>query len=547
MINGQRHTSRNHLKISKAFPMNPGNLCSRRAESKHQSPRVPLQNHFSYALMESFSALWSRICNKPPEAPAQPQVASSCKGSSSSSSGDTDTQSEIEAQDEDSDSSEVSSAEKRRRQTAPARKAALKAKMMKKMAKQVALLPNPPAAEEYIPDLQPNCQLNQPGNYQHKQRKRRLRLIYSWFKAACSTLNSFFEREKVHHVIGVGVIDDTNMRLSTTVEGRWQSSRVVSVLNNCQTCVACFELETTNDQSQGDCGREPLLGYKSFTMHTPMTCLPRANAPVIFQELVSWMISFMGMSGQRWQHFGLRSDLLDKVPIICQSLCFDSLSTNIRITKMLRAVTFQQRLEHAQEKESSGAKSLERPALPLIGIACAIHQLALSRRALLFYHSGFWSSIVRLSHLFSVHSFRCQFRSALFAVLSESFVFIPVQALPQDHGKWHQERCKVCNLMTNDSDYKSKRLSWHMFLAKIDNGDCHSDSVTHWCKGGDCCRGHSPTERSKSCLLMICKFYFYLFGFGFAVPLAYRWKHAGPALQFCQESHLNTIFDSSGS
>lgn len=79
-----------------------------------------------------------------------------------------------------------------------------------------------------------------------------------------------------------------------------------------------------------------------------------------------------------------------------------------------------------------------------------------------------------------------------------------------------------------DPKYNAKRLSWHLALSKLDNGDCNSLEVTHWCTGS-CCSGKA------NCLLMILKYYYLLFALGFAVPLTYRWKHASPALAFCKD------------
>eukprot|EP00438_Fugacium_kawagutii_P023451 Skav210732 [mRNA] locus=scaffold449:124:2310:+ [translate_table: standard] len=170
---------------------------------------------------------------------------------------------------------------KRKLQTEAARKAAIKAKARRSALKQIAPPVQHMPADKYLPDLQPGGDISKAGDSKRK-RKRRLRLIYSWFKAACARLNSFFSDENVvvHHVIKCSIIDDTNMRLSKTVEAGLHSSRVIPVLNNCQTCTACYELKDSNLE---DC--EPtVLQHKSFTLHTPMTCLPRANAETIVEE-----------------------------------------------------------------------------------------------------------------------------------------------------------------------------------------------------------------------------------------------------------------------
>ncbi|CAK8986173.1 unnamed protein product [Durusdinium trenchii] len=240
------------------------------------------------------------------------------------------------------------------------------------MAKQCAVqCPDP--FSEYLPDLQNK----QP--FQHSMHPgRRARLVYSWIRGACAFLNNFFLQQQCHHVISISVVDDTNMRLAAQVTGKWYSSRTVSVLNNVQTCVACFDMDPDPSHAIGETCR----GYRSFPLHTPLTCLPRATARNLFQEIRSWLVC---EAGSRWQQFGLKADLFDKTPFLCQVMCFDSLSTNVQLFKMLRRASF-------QKQQAQQAKARPDQSHLLVGTPCAIHQIALARKALLFYHPNFWST-----------------------------------------------------------------------------------------------------------------------------------------------------------
>ena len=63
------------------------------------------------------------------------------------------------------------------------------------------------------------------------------------------------------------------------------------------------------------------------------------------------------------------------------------------------------------------------------------HQIALARKQLLFFFDEHWSTLVRLAHLFEIHSFRTQFHRALLKVISVSFQYRWL-ALPADDCDW---------------------------------------------------------------------------------------------------------------
>ena len=482
----------------------------------------------------TLSALFQRLCGPAAPSPAEPQEDAAM---SSCSSDRNDSDADGEPSSSGSSSTEMGRQEpvltvqqKRKMQTAAARKAALEAKMKRKVMKEMAVsdMLVKTAAEEFVPDLQPNCDLNKPGRHRRKDRHRRLRLIMSYLQAVCTAINALFEGDqspKIAHILGVSVLDDTNIRLSRTVQGQWQSSRVVTVLNNWQMCTACYTSPAEGHQDPF----QRCWAHRSFALHTPPTCLPRANAPAICLELKSWMFSFAGEVGKRWQALGVSSNLFATVPIVAQVLCYDSLKTNLKIVKMLREELY--RKQDVQDRSATAT-------CVMFGTLCSIHQLALCRRGLLFYYTGFWSSIVRLSHLFTVHNFRAQFRSALFSVLVENFQVISIQSLPPAHLDWAHERKRLCGILNGS---KSQRISQHLLLMKVDNGDINSLQFTHWCSQNECCHGNSEEERADYCLMMMCKYYCHLFGFGFHVPLAYRWKHAKPALEYCQDPSLSFV------
>ena len=433
---------------------------------------------------------------------------------SSSSSGSDSSSSSASS----SSSSTPSLKRRRRRQTQKAREAGKENRIIRKVVQQLDIQ-IPENGSEYIPELQGEGFITGPGQHKKEHSRKRLRLVYSWVKSVVTFLNSFFSSQPCQHVFTISVIDDTNAELSTTVAPGWYSSRTVTVLNNVQTCVACFD---------SGCAEKPGQQYRAFPLHTPPVCLHRANAPGVLQQFQSWLLS---KPGSRWEKFGLNPDLLANVPVVCNIMCFDSLSTNIRLLKFLRHAAFRKRKQAEEAPQDRDNVQVH----PLTGIVCSIHQLALARRSLLFHHSGFWSSIVRLGHLFGTHNFRLQFRAAIFAVICDHFQYIPAQSMPQQHSEWKKDRDRLCHQAPEDA--RKSRHSWHRVLSKFDNGPITSPKFTHWCLG-DCCRGRSPAEKSDFCLQMMCRYYYLIFCFGYSVPLTYRWKHAQPALRYCQDSCL---------
>ena len=168
---------------------------------------------------------------------------------------------------------------------------------------------------------------------------------------------------------------------------------------------------------------------------------------------------------------------------------------------------------------------------PLLSNRCGIHQVALCRKHLLFYFQGHWSTIVRLSHLFQTTTFRTQFRNCLLKVISRNFEYIQVAILPAEHVIW-KERRREAGVVNEDPECPKRRFEAHCHLAALDNSDPDSTKIIHWCIGSSCACGGS----AKTALIKICQLYCELFGFGFAVPLTYRWKHAKPAHTFCKNT-----------
>ena len=414
------------------------------------------------------------------------------------------------------------------KRTEKARLASMQMKAERRQSKGGILhLPVDPA-EEYRSLIKADSALNEKGT-NTSQRFQRLRLLVSYLRTWALTITAFFtegfSQKDIHHTLLTSIIDDTNMRLSGRVPGcpEVKKSRVVSVMNHVQSMVVSFS--HADDASNHDGPKE--IYRKHFKIHTPMVCLPKADADAIANEFVTRLLMFLGCVARRFQQFGLAVKLSKEVTIQTVCCCFDSLVTNLAMLKRVRIAVH-------KKQQATGHTTI----YPFLGIQCQIHQLALTRKPLLSGFVGFWSSIVRLAHLFEIHSFRAQFRSALLQIIAESFSFIPCAQVPSISDAWMQRRKEVLQFGPAQGDrpgqnYQITRLRYHKALMQVANGDIDSLKICHWCVGS-CCKGATHEQKHRHALLQTSKYLTLLFGFGFPVPLLYRWLHAGRALQFCK-------------
>ena len=167
----------------------------------------------------------------------------------------------------------------------------------------------------------------------------------------------------------------------------------------------------------------------------------------------------------------------------------------------------------------------------ILSLRCTLHQVALVRKLVPQRFDEHFSNIVRLAHLFELHSFRQDFKTALVRVVLDNFKFVEVPELPPESELWRVERRAAASLLENQAKYSRTRRSLHELLLTWDNGNCSLDSIVHYCTG-NCCVGACASEREEYANLQVCKLLYLLFGKGYPVPLLYRWLHVQRALRF---------------
>ena len=327
----------------------------------------------------------------------------------------------------------------------------------------------------------------------------------------------------VRHTISCIVVDDTNMRLSQADAqvSQWKTSRVVSVMNICQTLVACYGTLVSSASHT----LEPAL-HKVFTVHTPMVCLPKADVDGIYFEMVSRLFVFLGEVSYRFGVLNLARNILQSTLIHATALCMDALATNQAVAKRLRLAI------HSRHKENQYSQ-----LVPALIVLCQIHGLALARKCLLNGLPHFWSSVVRLGHLFEVGSFRMQFKRALITIIHRSYKYIAVPQMPAGSKEWHDRRRQWCGLSSEPlpaHTHAKKRKELHRALMVFDNADHESSDIIHFCDGS-CCHGSDHKTKSRYALVQILQHYIALFGCGYPTPLTYRWIHAARSLQYLKD------------
>ena len=380
-----------------------------------------------------------------------------------------------------------------------------------------------PRVTAFRGDVKADNPMARPGQPLRETRHRRLRLLISYLQGWVAAVFAFFTSASsplIDHTIACIILDDTNMRLSQAdaLVYQWMTSRVVSVMNVVQVLVAFFH-------------GPRVRAHKTFTVHTPMVCVPKADCDGLFFEMVSRLMLFLGVISYRFRALGLAANLCEQVAVQGTTFCMDALATNQAVLKRLRMSIY-------KKHEQSGHQQI----FPALVVLCQIHALALARKCLVNALPGFWSCVVRLGHLFEVSNFKMQFKRALVAVVYESYRYIPVPELPGTLEDWRQRRLEWCNTADGAPRLSQKRADLHITLMSFDNGDYEQDDIRHFCIGS-CCSGRDHGSKARHALLEIVKLYLVLFGNGYPVPLTYRWVHASRSLQYLKEPwHSFSVF-----
>lgn len=234
-------------------------------------------------------------------------------------------------------------------------------------------------------------------NYQ-KLARERARVLMSYLVQFTKQLQRLLSpsaddpnRSRLYQVLDIVVVDDSSTKIRGQAD---QMPAVHSVLNTVQSVHVVYN----------NC-------MESVPMPTPLVILPSQKTQDVHNAYMSGLLlsgKGVGRILQRLEEEtgeGVRfSDLVKAAQWKTQVFVGDAVPTNMAVFQIERDII--------QRVRESG----ERRVLAL-HFKCFLHQVNLVRKPAALTCEGFWTSLVRLAHLFEGHSFKRQFAFALLQVL----------------------------------------------------------------------------------------------------------------------------------
>ena len=138
--------------------------------------------------------------------------------------------------------------------------------------------------------MQPRPEINKPGNHLKHLRLRRMRVVFSWFKAWCASIAHFVQGINGSHSLVINVVDDSNCVLSQLVEG----GAPVAEVQSCHRDEPSPVYGDTVQQFRGTL-LPNILGECTSCV------IDKANASTLGAELRSWLVTFLGKVGWRFK------------------------------------------------------------------------------------------------------------------------------------------------------------------------------------------------------------------------------------------------------
>ena len=355
----------------------------------------------------------------------------------------------------------------------------------------------------------------------HGFERDRARSVFSLIKALASSLGKLFQGsrdadQRIFHVLNVHIVDDTSTRMRGPNLETDRTS-IFTIMNTVQSVHirhALGQEGIREDQSTA----ENFGCCLSLRVPTPLLILENADAKGIHESFTSCAILTAHGIGRMFQNFGIGKEI---VPATCwRTFAFigDSLKAN--------DAAFRQECVELGKKEDGKHLAIK--------VKCAVHQICLIRKPAVLMIPRLWTTIVRLSHLFESMTFRKNFARTMAGIVTNSFSYMEVAALPPAALKWASARQRLKDSFRCQS--KLRRQAFEDILDFL-NGDLESDTVFHFCVNSAdhvCCA--SKEESLSKCLRLLVPFC----SRGYQVPLLYRFKHYDEAIcyvTFCTTIH----------
>eukprot|EP00438_Fugacium_kawagutii_P004340 Skav207877 [mRNA] locus=scaffold664:397187:404489:+ [translate_table: standard] len=311
-------------------------------------------------------------------------------------------------------------------------------------------------------------------------------------------------KQRVKHIINTIVPDDTNTRL----KGPTKSDRsiVCTIMNQVQNCIVTYDGNESGMDENWDC----------LAIPCPATIVNTPDAVNLQAAYTSYLIASSHGIGQKWQSLGLPQSAtsLEDAKWAIQIMCGDALEANSKAFHMERCCL-------ANNNRDGAANNIA-----AIRIKCCNHQLGLIRKPCVLGIERFWSTLVRLAHLYESASFRRRLAAGIVTLLGTTGIFVVEP--PQEMDSWKKRAAWLV------AGFQASAKSTELLLRELldfFNGDTSESVLVHWCipnkvSGKLCCENDAASLNKGISLLtsFLTK--------GFAVPLLYRMKHYSPAAAF---------------
>lgn len=194
-------------------------------------------------------------------------------------------------------------------------------------------------------------------------------------------------------LLNICVMDDTSTRLKGTAKGD-QTNVIYGVMNTIQTVHILYKAVEPLDEQD--------VEQQSFLIPTPLFCLASQKKEDLYAGYSAYMLLSSAGIGHGLKAMQVPASVCEPARWKVHVLVGDALPTNDALFKLERRILVSRKEER-------------RLALR---VKCALHQLSLVRKVAVLSVDSFWTTLVRLSHLFEQFTFKKRFSMALVQILN---------------------------------------------------------------------------------------------------------------------------------
>ena len=196
---------------------------------------------------------------------------------------------------------------------------------------------------------------------------------------------------QIAQVLNVCVMDDTSTRLKGAVVGD-NTNAIHSVMNAVHTVHVLYKGDRDDSAQHAE----------SFLIPTPLYCLASQKTEDLYAGYSAYMLLSSGGVGHALKALKCPETICQPARWKAHVVVGDALPTNDAMFKLERRI-----LLAAQEERRLAMR-----------VKCVLHQISLARKMGVLCFDSFWSTCVRLAHLFESFSFKKKLSVALVQVLS---------------------------------------------------------------------------------------------------------------------------------